>query len=85
MATRRGGPIEALVAVTGVAGGAPPAMVDMVYCCPKAQEPLRSSRLKACLLKNSRKTDRARGSADIGFLHGTAPRDAAFALVKFTR
>jgi hypothetical protein len=28
--------MEIEVAVTGVAGGAPPAIVDMEYCCPCA-------------------------------------------------
>jgi len=30
------GPTETLVAVTGVAGGDPPATVVIEYCCPEA-------------------------------------------------
>ena len=29
-------PIDALMAAIGVGGGAPPATVEIVYCCPKA-------------------------------------------------
>jgi hypothetical protein len=29
--------------VAGVAGGAPPAAVDIVYCCARANEPLASN------------------------------------------
>ena len=42
MASFRGWPMEALRAVTGVAGGAPPATVEMVYCCAKAVTPANS-------------------------------------------
>src|SRR5436305_14841506 len=37
-ATPAGPPIEALSAATGVGGGAPPATVEIEYCCPKAAE-----------------------------------------------
>src|SRR4051812_31580434 len=35
-ATRPGSPITALVAVAGVCGGAPPATVEITYCCADA-------------------------------------------------
>src|SRR6185369_9335000 len=37
-----GNPIGVLVAGAGVAGGAPPATVEIVYCCAKAAVPARS-------------------------------------------
>src|SRR5579863_942934 len=37
-ASRRGCPIEIAVALTGVAGGTPPATVVMEYCCPWATQ-----------------------------------------------
>ena len=43
--TRFGCPIEVLVAVTGVGGGAPPAAVVNVYCCANAKELPASSQI----------------------------------------
>jgi hypothetical protein len=34
--TRFGCPIEVLAAAAGVGGGAPPATVEIEYCCPSA-------------------------------------------------
>ena len=36
MASLRGWPIDVFKADAGVAGGAPPATVEIVYCCAKA-------------------------------------------------
>src|SRR5579885_2299281 len=44
VATRLGCPMAAAVAATGVAGGAPPATVEIVYCCARASDAPATSR-----------------------------------------
>jgi hypothetical protein len=46
VAVCRGGPMDVLVPVAGVLGGAPPATVDMEYCCPCKNELLKASTMK---------------------------------------
>src|ERR1035437_10179200 len=51
-ATRAGCPMEILAAAAGVAGGAPPATVDMEYCCASAMEAPASSEMNLNMRKS---------------------------------